>query len=99
MNLFQTSVVFAILCFAVEIIANLKSDIKLIKWLPMIILTVVSVCNLIYWIAGLGTYDYNDILSRKEADALSQAIILGAGMAGCVLAGIMHLVLERRNDK
>ena len=91
MNLVQTSFVFAVLCFTIQIIVNIKSDKKLIKWLPLMILSIFSALNLIYWLTGIGTYEYNDIISGKEADALYQGIIMCSGMAGCVVAGFLSL--------
>ncbi len=99
MNLIQTSVVIGILCFAVEILANVKSDNKLIKWLPITILLAFSVYNFIYWITGIGTYNYNDILSGREADALCQAVIIGSGIVGCVTAGLICWMFKKKKGR
>ena len=95
MNLVQTSVFLGILCFTVQLIVNVKTDRRLIKWLPATILFAASVYNLVYWISGIGTYEYNDIISAKEADALCQAVILGAGIAGCAASGIISWLLKK----
>ena len=57
---------------------------------PVWLLCILAVTVLVFWLAGLGGYDWGNILSIREAQSLFGAILWLAALVGDILAWAVY---------
>ena len=96
------SAVLCLLSLGAQLIAFRKND-QMGRFMPVILLAVLHVCNLAYYLSGLGAYDYNDLISHKEVISLMNAVLLGSAVIGNIAAWtvrwIIHTMKKHKNGR
>lgn len=88
------SVILGVLSLCAQLITFRKKD-TLAKFVPVILLALLHVCNLVYYVSGLGSYDYNSIISHKEAISLMNAVLLGSAALGNMTAWVIQYSIAK----
>ena len=76
--------------FVLQFLFCLGAKRKKGRRVPIWVLCVLALAVLVFWLAGLGGYNFGDIISAREAQSLFGAVLWLSALVGDLLAWLVY---------